>query len=404
MQAGSWGRISRRAALAGGAAAWVFAARRARAQAGAPLKIGYAMPRTGYLGVASPVAEQAYLLWGEQVNAAGGLAIAGGGRRRVEFIAYDDQSEPSKTAEIYEKLISDDTVDLLLAPYGTPFHIAIAPVIERNRFPVVAAATLSSLLRDMHMRHMWFAQPLPDAYGVILAEFLTAQQVKTASVLTLQLPASLETRKYLLPQLARQGITVALDQDYPNSTTDMTGMVSAVKQAHADAVIGLSYPQDSVLYVGAARELGVNTPVQLLLIGPGEPFFVKKFARADLEGLLTIGEWTPDQTRWPRARAFNDAYVARWKEPPDYLDSTVSYASCEILAQAVAQVGLDHDAITAAMDSITFDTVKGPIKFRGVENISTQPGLLQFQSGALQIVWPPDIATAHFRPKSGWSL
>ena len=87
--------MSRRAALAGGAAtAAGFAARRARAQAGAPLKIGYGLPRTGYLGVASPVAEQAYLLWGEQVNAAGGLAIAGGGRRHVQFVSYDDQSEP----------------------------------------------------------------------------------------------------------------------------------------------------------------------------------------------------------------------------------------------------------------------------------------------------------------------
>ncbi len=397
--------LPRRAALIGAVAtaSLLSSGRRAHADAGATVKIGYSMPRTGYLGVASPVAEQAYILWREQVNSKGGLVIAGVAPRKIEFVSYDDQSEPTKTAEIYDKLITDDQVDLLLAPYGTPFHIAIAPVLERNQFPLVAAATMSSLLRDMHVRHMWFTQSLPDAYAVQLAQFLVSVGIKSASLLTLQLPASLESKKYLLPQLHKSGIAVATDVEYPVSTNDMTGMIGTVRQAAPDAVLGLSYPQDSVLYVSTARELGVKAPMQFLLIGPAEPFFSRKFAKADLEGLVTIGEWSPNQARWPRARPFYDAYLSRWKEPPDYLDSTVSYASCEILQQAVAQAGLDHDRIGHAIASTTFDTIKGSIRFDGVVNASTKPGLLQFQDGTLQIIWPREIATAQYRPKQGWS-
>lgn len=402
---GMHARVTRRASIAGAALAAASFARggTARAAAGAIVKIGFSMPRTGYLGVASPVAEQAYILWREQVNARGGLAVAGVGPRKIEFVSYDDQSEPTKTAEIYDRLITDDQVDLLLAPYGTPFHMAIAPVIERNQFPLVAAATMSTLLRDMHVRHMWFAQSLPDAYAVQLALFLSSIGVKSVSLLTLQLPASLETKRYLLPQLHKQGVAVATDVEYPISTNDMTGMVGAIRQAAPDAVLGLSYPQDSVLYVSTARELGVKAAMQLLLIGPGEPFFIKKFAKPDLEGLVTIGEWSPNQSLWPRAHPFYDAYLARWKEPPDYLDSTVSYASCEILEQAVGRAGLDHDKISQAISTMTFDTLKGPIHFNGVANASTRPGLLQFQDGELQIIWPKEIATAQYRPKKGWS-
>ena len=61
----------------------------------------------------------------------------GGTKRQVEFVIYDDQSKPEQAVRIYEKLITDDKVDLLLAPWGTPFHIAIAPVLEKYKFPVV---------------------------------------------------------------------------------------------------------------------------------------------------------------------------------------------------------------------------------------------------------------------------
>lgn len=320
----------------------------------------------------------------------------------VEFVSYDDQSEPSKTAEIYERLISREKVDLLLAPYGTPFHIALGPVAERHKFPVIGNTALSTLLRDMKVNYMWFVQSMPDAYAKTLVEFMQSIGVKSASMLTLQLPASLETKKYLTPLLKSAGIGTPVNAEYAVNLTDMTGMVSSVKSAKPQAVLGLAYPLDSVMYVNTARELGIDAPMQLLLIGPCTPFFGQKFAKPVIEGVMTVGEWSPNASRWPKAKAFHDAYVAKWKEPPDALDSTVSYASCEILEQVVAKVGLDHEKIRAMISSETFDTVKGPIRFKGAENATTVPGLLQIQDGTLEIVWPKEIATAQFKPKKGW--
>ena len=108
----------------------------AYAQADGPVRIGFSMARTGIMAVATPPQQTTYDLWREQVNAAGGLDV-GGKKRQVEFVSYDDQSNPGQAVRIYEKLITDDKVDLLLAPWGTPFHIAIAPVLEKYKFPVV---------------------------------------------------------------------------------------------------------------------------------------------------------------------------------------------------------------------------------------------------------------------------
>lgn len=400
-------KVSRRQLLAGMAAsgAALAATTRSGRAAGAtkPVRIGYTMPRTGYLGSSCPVAFQAYELWGQQVNAAGGLKIAGADPRPIEFVTYDDQSDPTKAAQIYEKMITQDRVDLLLGPYGTPFYIAIAPALERHRFPLVAATAMSTLLRDLKARYIWFTQPLPDAYAQTLDDFMKSIGIRSAAVLTLQLPASLETKKYLMPLLSKRGLKPVVNSEYSPTVSDMTAMLSPIKSAAPDAVLALSYPLDSVLYVSTARELGIDARMQLMLIGPSEPFFAQKFSKANLEGLMTIGEWSPKQTSWQGAASFNQAYIARWKEKPDYLDSVMSYAACQILEQAVAKAGLDHEKLRETIAAGTFDTIKGPIRFDGVVNASTLPGLLQIQDGELEIVWPKKIATADFQPKKGWS-
>ena len=94
------------------------------ARAAEPVKIGVAIAQTGPFAPAAIPTLKAYQLWVEQTNAAGGLDVAGT-KRPIDLIVYDDQSDFTKEATIYEKLITDDKVDLLLSPYATPAHFAL---------------------------------------------------------------------------------------------------------------------------------------------------------------------------------------------------------------------------------------------------------------------------------------
>ena len=91
---------------------------------GAPVKIGMSMPQTGGLGAGGQAALLALRMWVDDVNAKGGLL-----GRKVELIAYDDQSNGANTPGIYTKLITVDKVDLLLGPYGTNFVAPAMPTI-----------------------------------------------------------------------------------------------------------------------------------------------------------------------------------------------------------------------------------------------------------------------------------
>jgi branched-chain amino acid transport system substrate-binding protein len=367
-----------------------------------PVKIGYAISETGPFAPAAHTQLETYRLWADQLAAEGGLNV-GGTKRPVKFVVYDDQSDFNKAPQLYEKLITDDKVDLLLAPWGTPFHFAIVGVLEKYQFPVVGNSAASVTIRNIKPGNIWFTtSAIPDRLATELVNFLKKEKVKTVAVTALQLPFTLEVKKFLMPALAAAGLKVVVNDGYAPDVKDLTPTLIKIKQAAPDAVLSLSYPSDSILYVKGARNLDIKAPFQLVLIGPTEYFFTKMFG-TNLDGIVTMGHWSPHQAKWSKARPFYDLYMKKYKEPPDYLDSALAWMSIEILEQAVKTVGLDRAKIRKAISTETFDTINGPVKFKGVENIITPTMFLQFQKSEAQIVWPASDATAQFEPKPAWS-
>ena len=371
------------------------------AQADKPLRIGFSMARTGMLANATPSQMNTYELWREQVNARGGMNV-GGTRRKVEFVSYDDQSKPEQAVRIYEKLITDDKVDLLLAPWGTPFHISIAPVLEKFKFPMVGNTAASVALRQVKPGYIWFpTSAIPDRIGTELTAMLKAQNVKSVVVLANVLPFTKEIKNFLEPELKKAGIDIKLSSEYPPDIKDMTAVLTQAKQANVDAVLALAYPGDSVLYAKQAKELGVNSPFQFVAIGPSDAFFPKAVGAASAEGVVTIAHWAP-RAEWKGSQAFYDAYVKKFGEDPDYLNSSLAWMSLEILESAVAKNGLNKEKIREFVAKETFETINGKVKFDGVQNSITPTAFVQYQKGKLQIIWPASIATSKYEAKKSW--
>jgi branched-chain amino acid transport system substrate-binding protein len=371
------------------------------AQADKPLRIGFSMARTGMLANATPSQANTYELWREQVNARGGMDV-GGTKRKVEFVTYDDQSKPEQAVRIYEKLITDDKVDLLLAPWGTPFHISIAPVLEKYKFPMVGNTAASVALRQVKPGYIWFpTSAIPDRIAVELVKMLKQNNVKTAVVIANVLPFTKEIKNALEPELKKGGIDVKLSTEYPPDIKDMTSILTQAKQANPDAVLALAYPGDSVLYSKQAKELGVNSPFQFIAIGPSDAFYPKAVGAASADGVVTIAHWSP-RPEWKGSQAFYDAYTKKFGEDPDYLNSALAWMSLEILEKAVAKNGLDKEKIRATISKDTFETINGPVRFEGVQNAITPTAFVQTQKGKLQIVWPKSIATGQYEAKKSW--
>ncbi len=73
----------------------------------------------------------------DELNARGGLL-----GHKVELRVLDDKSDRRKAIELYQKLITQDKVDLVLGPYGSSNADAVANVMERYKqpFPTLGAS------------------------------------------------------------------------------------------------------------------------------------------------------------------------------------------------------------------------------------------------------------------------
>ena len=99
------------------------------AKAADPVKIGFSMTLTGGLAAAGQAALIAMNIWKDDVNAAGGLL-----GRQVEFVYYDDATNPSKVPGIYTKLINVDKVDLVVSSYGTNLIAPAMPIVMKKKW------------------------------------------------------------------------------------------------------------------------------------------------------------------------------------------------------------------------------------------------------------------------------
>src|SRR4051812_3683303 len=119
------------------------------AQQQQPIKIGIGISQTGTLGGGGKAALLALRMWVEDVNAKGGML-----GRKVELLAYDDQSNPATTPGIYTKLLDVDKVDLLIAPYGTVPTAPIMPLVKQRG--LLLMGNFSFQVNHTVKHDMWF--------------------------------------------------------------------------------------------------------------------------------------------------------------------------------------------------------------------------------------------------------
>ena len=106
----------------------------------------------------------AHKVWKDSVNQKDGIIVKDLGKKLpVELVYYDDKSSPETAVKVYEKLITQDCVDLVLTPWGTTIHFAVAPLAEKYKLPMVGSMAASVKMRDIKSRYFWFiTSAIPD--------------------------------------------------------------------------------------------------------------------------------------------------------------------------------------------------------------------------------------------------
>jgi branched-chain amino acid transport system substrate-binding protein len=398
----SAGKVFAVAVLA--ALAWAAAP---AAQAQPRIRIGASISQTGAYATNGQNQLRGYQLCVKHTNERGGVL-----GRKLELLVYDDGSDPATAVRLYEKLISQDKVGLVLGPYTSGIADPVADVTEKHKMPMVApVAKVTSVYRKGRKFIFGMLSPSYDLEGLL--DLAVKKGLKTVALIYADVDRTLIQGTIELAK--KKGLHVVLVDAFPLGTTDFSAILTRVREANPD-VLGAYSP---VLEYGVAitrqmKALNVNPRMVGLSPSMSGPGLYEVLGR-DAEFVYGAAVWLPELVevragglipiarQYPGAREFVESYK---KEFPGTAPSANAYGACQVLVEAVRRAGsLDGAKVRDAISTMDYNTVFG--RFR-VDRDGIQLGhknlMFQWQDGKRAIVWPEELAPVTPRfPTPPWS-
>jgi branched-chain amino acid transport system substrate-binding protein len=378
-----------------------------------PLRIGYSLSLSGALASNGKTARLAHQIWQENVNANGRLL-----GRPVELVCLDDQTNPNLVADLYQRLLDVEKVDVVIGGYGDNSVAPAMPLImERKRF-FLGLMALAVNARFNYPQYFVMIPTGPHPNLALTEGFfkIAAQQIpkpETVAILVADAAFSQSPARGAKENLAQEGMRVIFEGKYPLSTTDFTPYIGDLKRINADVLFLCSYINDSIGLVKAINTAGLSpTLVGGAMIGP-QNGVVKTALGPLLNGLVNYEYWLPIPALMsPQIESLIATYQSRAEkagaDPLGFYVAPLAYAQLQVLEQAIRAVGSTDDAaLSDCMRKATFETVVGKVTF-GEGGGWAQPRVLtvQFRNIAgddisefkrpdtQAVVYPPETALA----------
>jgi branched-chain amino acid transport system substrate-binding protein len=373
------------------------------------LKIGAPLAATGPDAREGALTKDGYDLWAEAVNARGGVKV-GNASYKVQIVYYDDQSKPQTSAELTDKLITQDKVAFLLGPYGSPATFADAAIAEKYRMPMVESNGAARRIFQQGYKYVFGVLSPADEYAAAMlkAAVTLSPRPQTVAILSADDLFSLEVANGAKEWADHNGLKVVYFQKYPANAADMSAPLTAIKSLRPDILIGSGHLQESLLIMKQAQTLGVNLKFFGFTVGPTTPDFVKSLGPA-AEDVFASSQWTPDVKYsgplFGSAQNFAKIFDTRYGFVPDY-HAAQSAAGGLTLQLAIEKAGtLEPQKVRDALAGLDVTTFYGRIKFNAQGLDVYKPMVtVQIQHGQAVTVWPADIASAKaVYPTPAWT-
>ena len=373
---------------------------------GEPIRVGSTLALTGVFAPTAAIHKATGEVFVERVNAAGGIL-----GRPVEWILLDDESTPDLAAAAYERLITEDEVDLVIGPYGTGNITAAMAVAQRYGyvFPHHTASLTYAYTYPCHFSswstglHPNITNPNliydalessgtpPETIGFVVNEFPGTMFISYGQPDTDEGGAVAEAEN--------RGWEVVLDVTYPIATSDWAPLAAQVRDADPDFLYIAGLGLDAVNLITAMEAINHSPPgmfVQWPAPGP-----LLGIEGADGIMSVTIFEEHPPFTDDPEAvevaGLINDA-LAEAGLPYTKVETqaAASWTAWEYLQQAAEGAGsLDQQAMCDWLIANGADTLfHGEIQFfpdqqNYFEDLSK---VKQVQDGDWWVVYPEEFA------------
>lgn len=223
------------------------------------IKIGVAVSLTGKIAYEGRLVKDGYEVWEDWVNSHGGIT-AGGINYKVKMVYYDDESAPVRGAKLTEMLITQNKVDFLFGPFSSSITFATSAIGEKYKIITIAPEANAVNIYERGYKYVFSVLPpapmlmVPIAY---MAENLDPKP-KTVAIIVANDLFPLSCAEGFRDKCKELGFEVVLFEKYPAGATDISTLLTQVKNLNPDILADAGYTADSLMVIRQCKELNIN--------------------------------------------------------------------------------------------------------------------------------------------------
>lgn len=361
------------------------------------IKFGAPLPITGPLAPEALKQKQGYDLWANQVNLAGGIDVDGK-KMKVEIVYLDYQSNTPRAVQATERLITQDNVQFLFAPFGSGAAKAASTVAERYGIPMIAPTASSSQVYDQGYKFLFGTFTPNDTLTTPLTSIIRQREpeVKRVAILARNDLFPLAIAQEMEKSAKQAGLEVVYFEKYAINTLDHSSALSQMKAADPQWIFATGYTNDLVLLRKQMSDQRIEAPVVTMIAAPAYQEFIDAAGKG-AENISSAAWWHP-AVRYEGVDIFGttENYVELFKDTykadPDYAHASASVAGA-LYQIAIEKAGsINSQKVRDELAKMDVTTFWGPVKFGPTGQItSLEPPVFQIQNSKPIVVHPEAI-------------
>ncbi|MEQ8153954.1 MAG: ABC transporter substrate-binding protein [Clostridiaceae bacterium] len=338
-------------------AASAFAGCAKKADSSDTIKIGNIGPLTGKGSTYGQSVKDGAELYLEEINAAGGI-----NGKKVQLVSEDDEMDPNKAIQSFNKLVDDEKVVAVLGAVTSGSCKAVGPLATSKGIPMITpSATEPNITKDGG--DFVFRGCFIDSFqGKILAKYANENlKKKTAAVLySVTSDYSKGIADAFKAEFEAAGGTVTQFLSYNDGDKDFNAQLTKIKSSNPDILVLPDYYDKVSLVAKQARDIGITSQ---FLGGDGwESQELVNLGGTAVSGALYLNPYYAGDSD-KNVSDFVAAYKKKYNKEPDAF-AALSYDSTKILVKAIESANsTDGDKIRQELLKTDLQCVTGKITF-----------------------------------------
>lgn len=354
------------------------------------IRVGVVAELTGDIPAVGASCRNAAEMAVQEVNAVGGLEIAGK-KYRIELFVEDDSGKAEQSVAAVQKLITRQQVVAIIGPNASRNAIPASEIAEGAKTVLISPwSTNPKTTLDANSgapkKYVFRAAFIDPFQGRVVARFaMDNLKAKRAAVLyDVASDYNKGIAEFFKETFVAGGGEIVAFETYTTGDKDFSAQLTKIKDANPETIFLPNYYSEVPLQIQQAKRLGINVP----FVGSdswGSAELIKLCAD-DCDGYYFTTHYAADNAT-AVAKGFIEAFKTKYAGTPDDV-AALTYDSFGLLWQALKNAGkVDRQAVRDALANIPdYEGVTGKMRFmEGSGDPIKSAVVLQIKDG--RFVW-----------------